>query len=73
MDTFPHQDIPSRLIVNWVPQARSWYFGFCLAMKLIKPDWVSHAGAAIYSIDIHPDGTRFATGGGGSFLHASKF
>lgn len=32
-------------------------------MKLLKPNWVSHQGQSIFSIDIHPDGTRFATGG----------
>jgi len=34
-------------------------------MKLLKPDWVNHDGKAIFGIDIHPDGTRFATGGQG--------
>ncbi|KAM9981637.1 hypothetical protein ACTFIY_003934 [Dictyostelium cf. discoideum] len=33
-------------------------------MKILKPQWVSHGGLSIYSIDIHPDGTRVATGGG---------
>ena len=32
-------------------------------MKLVKPVWVSHSGKHIYSIHIHPDGTRFATCG----------
>ena len=34
-------------------------------MKLLKPTWVSHDGKPIFSIDIHPDGRRFATGGQG--------
>lgn len=34
-------------------------------MKFFKPTWVSHDGNPIFSIDIHPDGTRFATGGQG--------
>ena len=32
-------------------------------MKLLKPNWVSHQGQSIFSIDIHPDGSRFVTGG----------
>uniref|UniRef100_A0A1X7TL21 Protein HIRA n=1 Tax=Amphimedon queenslandica TaxID=400682 RepID=A0A1X7TL21_AMPQE len=33
-------------------------------MKIFKPNWVKHdKGQPIFSIDIHPDGTRFATGG----------
>jgi protein HIRA/HIR1 len=34
-------------------------------MKFFKPAWVGHDGNPIFSIDIHPDGTRFATGGQG--------
>ncbi|KAI0209772.1 Protein HIRA [Lamellibrachia satsuma] len=34
-------------------------------MKLLKPSWVTHGGKPIFSIDIHPDGSRFATGGQG--------
>ncbi|CAK8689613.1 protein HIRA-like [Clavelina lepadiformis] len=34
-------------------------------MKLFKPNWISHDGQPIFSIDIHPDGSRFATGGQG--------
>ena len=34
-------------------------------MRLFKPAWVNHDGNPIFSIDIHPDGTRFATGGQG--------
>ncbi|XP_020291848.1 protein HIRA homolog isoform X2 [Pseudomyrmex gracilis] len=34
-------------------------------MKLVKPNWVTHDGYPIFSIDIHPDGKRFATGGQG--------
>lgn len=34
-------------------------------MKFFKPTWVNHDGNPIFSIDIHPDGTRFATGGQG--------
>lgn len=38
-------------------------------MKVTKPNWVEHtvgekkAKTAIYSISVHPDGTRLATGG----------
>ncbi|KAL1422640.1 hypothetical protein MTO96_021854 [Rhipicephalus appendiculatus] len=35
-------------------------------MKLLKPNWVTHDGHPIFSVDIHPDGSRFATGGQGS-------
>ncbi|XP_065828482.1 protein HIRA-like isoform X2 [Oscarella lobularis] len=34
-------------------------------MKLLKPAWIGEDGKPLYSIDIHPDGTRFATGGQG--------
>ncbi|KAK0094338.1 hypothetical protein PV326_011212 [Microctonus aethiopoides] len=34
-------------------------------MKLVKPNWVSHDDYPIFSVDIHPDGKRFATGGQG--------
>ena len=34
-------------------------------MQLLKPAWVSADGHALMSIDIHPDGTRFVTGGQG--------
>lgn len=34
-------------------------------MKFFKPAWVNHDGNPIFSVDIHPDGTRFATGGQG--------
>ena len=34
-------------------------------MRLLKPAWVSHEGKPIYSVDIHPDGSRFVTGGQG--------
>lgn len=34
-------------------------------MRLLKPAWVTHDGKPIFSIDIHPDGSRFATGGQG--------
>ena len=34
-------------------------------MKLLKPEWVSHDGSPIFSVAIHPDGSRFATGGQG--------
>lgn len=35
-------------------------------MKLLKPKWVGHEGKPIFSVDIHPDASRFATGGQGS-------
>ena len=34
-------------------------------MQLLKPVWVSAEGHALMSIDINPDGIRFATGGQG--------
>lgn len=34
-------------------------------MRLLKPAWVTHDGKPIFSVDIHPDGSRFATGGQG--------
>ncbi|XP_033112142.1 protein HIRA-like isoform X2 [Anneissia japonica] len=34
-------------------------------MRLLKPTWVNHDGKPIFAIDIHPDGSRFATGGQG--------
>jgi hypothetical protein len=44
--------------------------------QIIQPEWVCHnvegAPNAIYSVDIHPDGSRFVTGGGGSIVHVSK-
>ncbi|KAJ8391724.1 hypothetical protein AAFF_G00086740 [Aldrovandia affinis] len=39
--------------------------GTALEMKLLKPSWVSHNGKPIFSVDIHPEGTKFATGGQG--------
>ncbi|KAA0200169.1 hypothetical protein HAZT_HAZT005090 [Hyalella azteca] len=42
------------------------------AMQLLKPSWINHDdGKAIFSVDIHPDGTRFATGGQGQGQDAS--
>lgn len=29
-----------------------------------KPSWVKHEGVQIFSIDVQPNGERFATGGG---------
>uniref|UniRef100_A0A8C9RYX6 Protein HIRA n=1 Tax=Scleropages formosus TaxID=113540 RepID=A0A8C9RYX6_SCLFO len=34
-------------------------------MKLLKPSWVNHNGKPIFSVDIHPEGSKFATGGQG--------
>ncbi|KAJ2953000.1 hypothetical protein O0L34_g7380 [Tuta absoluta] len=34
-------------------------------MKLLKPSWVNHEDKPIFSVDIHPTGKRFATGGQG--------
>jgi len=34
-------------------------------MRLLKPGWVSHEGRPLFSIDIHPDGSRFVIGGQG--------
>lgn len=35
-------------------------------MKLLKPGWITHDGYPIFSLDVHPDGSRFATGGQGA-------
>ena len=32
-------------------------------VHLSKPTWVSHESQPIFSVDVHPDGTRFATAG----------
>jgi protein HIRA/HIR1 len=32
-------------------------------VQLFKPAWVTHEDSHIFSIDVHPDGTRFVTGG----------
>lgn len=42
-------------------------------MKFFKPTWVSHDGNPIFSVDIHPDGTRFATGGQGKFSNTFDY
>jgi hypothetical protein len=34
-------------------------------MRVLKPEWVGNDERPIFSIDIHPDGSRFATGGQG--------
>jgi protein HIRA/HIR1 len=34
-------------------------------MKVLKPSWVTHDDQPIFSIDVHPDSSRFATGGQG--------
>lgn len=34
-------------------------------MRLLKPQWVNHDERALFCVDIHPDGSRFATGGQG--------
>lgn len=34
-------------------------------MQLLKPHWISDETYPIFSIDVHPDGSRFATGGQG--------
>ncbi|EAA05842.4 AGAP009488-PA, partial [Anopheles gambiae str. PEST] len=34
-------------------------------MKIFQPNWVHHDEKSIFSIDIHPSGERFATGGQG--------
>uniref|UniRef100_A0A0B7A8U7 Protein HIRA n=1 Tax=Arion vulgaris TaxID=1028688 RepID=A0A0B7A8U7_9EUPU len=34
-------------------------------MRVVKPGWITHDGKPIFSIDIHPDGSRCATGGQG--------
>uniref|UniRef100_A0A915BTP3 Protein HIRA n=1 Tax=Parascaris univalens TaxID=6257 RepID=A0A915BTP3_PARUN len=35
-------------------------------MQLTNPTWIHHSGGAIYSIDIHPNGSKVATSGQGS-------
>tara|TARA_B100000524_G_C23544483_1_gene332487 strand:- start:70 stop:180 length:111 start_codon:yes stop_codon:yes gene_type:complete len=32
-------------------------------MFIEKPAWVSHDGQPIFSVHVHPDGSRFATAG----------
>ena len=34
-------------------------------MQLLKPLWIAAESQPIFSVDIHPDGTRVATGGQG--------
>ncbi|KAH9524197.1 hypothetical protein Btru_053770 [Bulinus truncatus] len=34
-------------------------------MKIVKPCWINHDGKPIFSLDIHPDGSRCVTGGQG--------
>lgn len=35
-------------------------------MRLMRPRWVSHGGEPLYTVDIHPDGSRVATAGFGT-------
>jgi len=35
-------------------------------MRLVKPGWVHHDGKPIFSVDVHQDCTKFATGGQGN-------
>ncbi|XP_059138607.1 protein HIRA-like isoform X2 [Physella acuta] len=35
-------------------------------MRVVKPGWIHHDGKPIFSVDIHPDGSRCATGGQGN-------
>ncbi|XP_065200302.1 protein HIRA [Planococcus citri] len=35
-------------------------------MQVLKPHWISHDGLPIFCIDIHPDNSRFVTGGQGT-------
>lgn len=35
-------------------------------MKILQPNWVHHDDKSIFSIDIHPGGEKFATGGQGN-------
>ena len=32
-------------------------------MRVDKPEWVSHEGQSLLSVDVHPDGSRVATAG----------
>lgn len=41
-------------------------------MRIIKPGWVHHNNEPIFSIDIHPDGSRFATSGSSSGFGSGK-
>ncbi|CAL1534335.1 unnamed protein product [Lymnaea stagnalis] len=34
-------------------------------MRVVKPGWINHDDKPIFSVDIHPDGSRCATGGQG--------
>eukprot|EP00126_Sphaerothecum_destruens_P010241 Sdes_comp20699_c0_seq1m16303 len=42
-------------------------------MKLFKPEWVSHNGEPIFSVDFHPGGKRFATAGQDSKIKVWSF
>eukprot|EP01091_Cochliopodium_minus_P005178 TRINITY_DN15141_c0_g1_i1.p1 TRINITY_DN15141_c0_g1~~TRINITY_DN15141_c0_g1_i1.p1 ORF type:complete len:373 (-),score=93.26 TRINITY_DN15141_c0_g1_i1:21-1139(-) len=37
-------------------------------MRILKPNFVNHSGSPIFSIDIHPDGTRFVTSGSDNLI-----
>jgi hypothetical protein len=36
------------------------------SMHIYKSAWLNHSGQAIYTIQVHPDATRIATGGNGA-------
>ena len=35
-------------------------------MQILKPHWIASEDRPIFALDVHPDGTRFATGGIGA-------
>ena len=57
---FPREASRSRSLGSC---AREPALGFETMVLMAKPGWVSHDGQPIFSVDVHPDGTRFATAG----------
>ncbi len=51
---------------------RSLFLPSVSIMQLLKPHWIAQDGQPIFSLDIHPDGTRFATGGQGADSNAGR-
>jgi WD40 repeat protein len=43
------------------------------AMHIYKAQWLNHDGEAVYTVHMHPDATRFATGGNGTLAGWRKW
>ena len=41
-------------------------------MQILKPHWIASEDRPIFALDVHPDGTRFATGGIGADSAAGR-